>query len=299
MECSYLTVEGISGWVKTRRRDGETARPRVRQDDETAGRRNGRPNENVSALIISGTSPLILTETKVHIPHANEISICNEAIALMPLDIKMLYECNLAGRIKRIGEDVLVFRKRVMADTGAYVKSGEGNQNEGIWQNSIPFEQDVLISFALKIAVVALHVFLGMGKTRTGNEQDTVLVWGVGGWVGAYAVQYAKCVGHAVHAAVSPRHIGRLINLGPYGYMILAGGEEKSQEFFASLFPPNGGLPANLPKALQEGLVEPFYESFTKQDGGLRALKMISRAIHRKIVQENVVLNPQETSLFP
>lgn len=60
-----------------------------------------------------------------------------------------------------------------------------------------------MISFALKIAVVALHVFLGMGKTRTGNEQDTVLVWGVGGWVGAYAVQYAKCVSNLSNAVPS------------------------------------------------------------------------------------------------
>jgi NADPH:quinone reductase-like Zn-dependent oxidoreductase len=41
---------------------------------------------------------------------------------------------------------------------------------------------------------VALQLFLGMGKPNTGNADEKVLVWGAGGAVGTYAVQYAKSV---------------------------------------------------------------------------------------------------------
>jgi hypothetical protein len=33
-----------------------------------------------------------------------------------------------------------------------------------------------------------------MGKPGTGSEEEKVLIWGAGGAVGSYAVQYAKSV---------------------------------------------------------------------------------------------------------
>jgi NADPH:quinone reductase-like Zn-dependent oxidoreductase len=52
----------------------------------------------------------------------------------------------------------------------------------------------VLVDFPLQTAVAALHVFLGMGLPGSGKEKDKVLIWGAGGAVGSYAVQYAKSV---------------------------------------------------------------------------------------------------------
>jgi NADPH:quinone reductase-like Zn-dependent oxidoreductase len=52
----------------------------------------------------------------------------------------------------------------------------------------------VLVDFPLQTAVAALHVFLGMGLPGTGTKKEKVLIWGAGGAVGSYAVQFAKQV---------------------------------------------------------------------------------------------------------
>lgn len=52
----------------------------------------------------------------------------------------------------------------------------------------------MLVDFPLQTAVAALHVFLGMGVPGSGKEEEKVLIWGAGGAVGSYAVQYAKSV---------------------------------------------------------------------------------------------------------
>jgi NADPH:quinone reductase-like Zn-dependent oxidoreductase len=52
----------------------------------------------------------------------------------------------------------------------------------------------VLVNFPLQTAVAALHVFLGMGVPGSGTLEEKVLIWGAGGAVGSYAVQYAKSV---------------------------------------------------------------------------------------------------------
>jgi len=56
-----------------------------------------------------------------------------------------------------------------------------------------------LIDFPLQTAVAALHLFLGMGTPGSGDKAERVLIWGAGGAVGAYAVQYAKSVSRPEH----------------------------------------------------------------------------------------------------
>jgi len=128
------------------------------------------------------------------------------------------------------------------------------------------FEQAVLLEFPLQTAVVALQVFLGMGKPSTGNVDEKVLVWGAGGAVGTYAVQYAKSVGYTVIVTASPRDterkksigasevldykapdtLERLRALGPYKYLITASGDPTSQKTIASLLQPEGGTFASV-----------------------------------------------------
>jgi len=119
-----------------------------------------------------------------------------------------------------------------------------------------------------------------MGKPNTGNADEKVLVWGAGGAVGTYAVQYAKSVGHTIIVTASPRDterqksigasevldykapdtLERLRALGPYKYLITASGDPASQKALASLLQPKGGsyasvlggdfeLPANVKRA--------------------------------------------------
>jgi NADPH:quinone reductase-like Zn-dependent oxidoreductase len=63
----------------------------------------------------------------------------------------------------------------------------------------VPFEQAVLIDFPLQTAVAALHVFLGMDIPGSDKKVGKVLIWGAGGAVGSYAVQYAKSVSGSKH----------------------------------------------------------------------------------------------------
>lgn len=60
------------------------------------------------------------------------------------------------------------------------------------------FEQAVLVDFPMQTAVAALHLYLGMEKPGKGADDEKVLVWGAGGAVGSYAVQYAKSVSATV-----------------------------------------------------------------------------------------------------
>lgn len=52
----------------------------------------------------------------------------------------------------------------------------------------------MLVNFPLQTAVAALHLYLGMEKPGEATRQEKVLVWGAGGAVGSYAVQYVKSV---------------------------------------------------------------------------------------------------------
>ncbi|KAF2864919.1 chaperonin 10-like protein [Massariosphaeria phaeospora] len=251
---------------------------------------------STAALIPSAGDGLEVTEVVAKMPGPGEVLIENHAVAVQPLDVKMLlggytgagplynYPVVLgtsgAGVVKVLGKNVkgLDVGDRVVFDTRAYVKS-EANLREGTWQKlvtadartvarigDVTFEQAVLIDFPLQTAVGALHLFLGMGKPGTGDAEEKVLVWGAGGAVGSYAVQYAKIVGHTIVVTASPHDVerqkklgafevvdykaadvvGRLRELGPYKYLLTASGDVASQKALASLLQPQGGTFASV-----------------------------------------------------
>lgn len=74
----------------------------------------------------------------------------------------------------------------------------------------------MLIDFPLQTAVAALHVFLGMSKPGAGGVEGKVLIWGAGGAVGSYAVQYAKSVSvfNDLISNSSPKGVLTLTRLG-------------------------------------------------------------------------------------
>jgi NADPH:quinone reductase-like Zn-dependent oxidoreductase len=193
------------------------------------------------AAVFPGPRKLLeVDDVQAFHPGTGEVLIRNHAVALQPLDAKMLisgygpsatlqYPAVLgtsgAGVVEELGEGVsgLQIGDRVVFDTKAYVKPDE-NRKQGTWQQlvicdastvakvifgtfrvtrrilthckigGVSFEQAVLVSFPLQTAVAALHVFLGMGLPGSGSMDEKVLIWGAGGAVGSYAVQYAKSV---------------------------------------------------------------------------------------------------------
>jgi NADPH:quinone reductase-like Zn-dependent oxidoreductase len=138
------------------------------------------------------------------------------------------------------------------------------------------------------------------GRVATAAEEK-VLIWGAGGAVGGYAVQYAKSVGYTIIATASPRAASHLKSigastvldyksptivddlraLGPYAYFFTASGDAVSQHAIADLLQPKGGrfasvlpgkdveLPSNVERiyntfsstAQKEG---PVFENFCK-----------------------------------
>ncbi|ORY13420.1 oxidoreductase domain-containing protein [Clohesyomyces aquaticus] len=285
-------------------------------------------SENLAAIFPGGGKVLEVTSCPVNHPAKGEVLIRNYAVAVQPLDAKMLltgyggavslnYPAILgtsgAGIVEELGEDVSLLRigDRVVFDTQAYVKGGDANRREGTWQQlvicgaetvakigGLEFEQAVLIDFPLQTAVVALHLFLGMGKPGTGNSKEKVLIWGAGGAVGSYAVQYAKSVGYELVVTASakdvdrqkrlgasevvdykaPDVVDRLRLLGPYKYLFTASGDLTSQKTLVSLLGSEGGrfasvlggdvkLPSNV-----ERVYLPFSQALQKdQYSGLRS----------------------------
>ncbi|RAR09013.1 oxidoreductase domain containing protein [Stemphylium lycopersici] len=258
------------------------------------------------AALMSGPGrPLQVTEAKTSHAGAGEVLIRNHAVAIQPLDTKILiagygpaaqlnYPAVLgtsgAGIVEKLGEGVqtLAVGDRVVFDTKAYVRVGE-NQRTGTWQQlvigEVPFEQAVLVDFPLQTAVAALHVFLGMGKPGSGNEEEKALIWGAGGAVGSYATQYAKQAGYTIVVTASPRDVERqmklgatavvnyrdadvvdkLRRLGPYKYIFTASGDAASQEALAALAPPGGKFASVLPSAIElPSNVDVLYTAFSQ-----------------------------------
>jgi NADPH:quinone reductase-like Zn-dependent oxidoreductase len=133
------------------------------------------------------------------------------------------------------------------------------------------------------------------GQASQSVAGEKVLIWGAGGSVGGYAVQYSKSVGHTVIATASPRAVEQLKSLGasevldyksptilddlrarmPFKYLYTTSGDEASQKLLAELLQPDGGkFASTLPgKEVQLPLnVERIYEFFgnvTQKDGAV------------------------------
>ncbi|KAF2815753.1 GroES-like protein [Mytilinidion resinicola] len=248
--------------------------------------------QNIAALLPAPSTPLSLTAVPTPAPEKGEVLIKNYCIAIQPLDAKILHAgytgagnlqsfpavlgTSLAGVVEAVGEGVEGFKAgdRVVADTGAYSGVPEKNLRQGCWQKYViagaksvakigdaSFEQAVLVDFPLQTAVAALHNFLGMGKPGTGSADEKVLIWGAGGAVGSYAVQYAKSVGHTVIVTASARDTDRQKSLGasavldykspdiveqlrphgPFRYLFTGSGDPASQKALAALLQPAGG----------------------------------------------------------
>lgn len=106
------------------------------------------------AALMSGPGrPLQVTEAKTSHAGAGEVLIRNHAVAIQPLDTKILiagygpaaqlnYPAVLgtsgAGIVEKLGEGVqtLAVGDRVVFDTKAYVRVGE-NQRTGTWQQLV------------------------------------------------------------------------------------------------------------------------------------------------------------------
>ncbi|KAH7406748.1 oxidoreductase domain-containing protein [Phaeosphaeria sp. MPI-PUGE-AT-0046c] len=240
----------------------------------------GRPGDKLEVRDVQSTQP-----------GPGHILVRNHAVALQPLDAKMLvagygpaaslqYPAVLgtsgAGVVEAVGDGVagIEIGDRVVFDTKAYVEPAE-NRIQGTWQQLVicdarttakigdtAFDQAVLINFPLQTAVAALHVFLGMGVPGSGNKEEKVLIWGAGGAVGSYAVQFAKSVGYTVVVTASPRDIERQKRLGaaavidyksadvveqlrqqgPFKYLFTASGDGSSQKALAELLPSGGKI---------------------------------------------------------
>lgn len=111
-------------------------------------------SQNRAALIPAAGRPLEVTNSEANRPWAGEVLIRNHAVAIQPLDAKMLlagyggagalqkYPAVLgtggAGVVEELGDGVtdLKVGDRVVFDTRAYVK-GDANRREGTWQQLV------------------------------------------------------------------------------------------------------------------------------------------------------------------
>jgi NADPH:quinone reductase-like Zn-dependent oxidoreductase len=108
---------------------------------------------NRAAFLSAPGIPLSLQETDTHNPGPGEVSISNHAIAIQPLDAKMLIAnygpasqltfpailgTSGAGVIKEVGEGVVGLQAgdRVVFDTKAYVDPAV-NKRQGTWQQVV------------------------------------------------------------------------------------------------------------------------------------------------------------------
>lgn len=98
----------------------------------------------------------------------------------------------------RVVSDTPVYKKRE-TKYGGWQKYVVGSESISAKIGDAAFDQAVALPFPLQTAVGALHVYLGMelpGQAPASVAKEKVLIWGAGGSVGGYAVQFAKSVGY-------------------------------------------------------------------------------------------------------
>jgi len=181
-----------------------------------------------------------------------------------------------------------------MTKNGAWQRYVVGNSGWSAKIGDAPFDVAIALPFPLQTAVGAFDVYLGMPRPgqRTSAKEERVLIWGAGGGVGGYAVQYAKSVGYTVIATASPRGFDHLKSLGasnvfdyksptvvddlrklgPYAYMYTTSGDLVSQKALGLLLQPHGGkfastlggqveLPSNVERVYE------FFGNVTQKEG--------------------------------
>ncbi|KAI9862470.1 MAG: hypothetical protein M1813_004321 [Trichoglossum hirsutum] len=245
-------------------------------------------SENLAAWQPGPKANLEIKAAPRYAPEAGEILIKNHAVSIQPFDARIRAEAyvnvpypfilgnTVAGTVEAIGPDVTTVNvgDRVVSDTPTYAH--KETTKWGGWQQYVvskatttaeigdaDFDQAVALPFALQTAVAALHLYLGMEKPgeALAKKGERVLIWGAGGSVGGYAVQYAKSVGYSVVATASPRGfehlrklgasevfdyrsqeaISQLKSLGPFKYAMTTSGDGASQLALAEILQPEGG----------------------------------------------------------
>jgi NADPH:quinone reductase-like Zn-dependent oxidoreductase len=183
--------------------------------------------------------------------------------------------CSIGGTVTAIHSDVetIAVGDRVLTDSPFYLNKKTAY---GAWQKYVlsraittskignaPFPQAVALPFALSTAAIALSEFLGMPRpgSKKVDSKEKVLVWGAGGSVGGYAVQYAKEAGFTIITTASPRSkehltelgasdvldyksstiVQDLIQLGPFKYAITTAADVPSQKAIAEIVKAQGG----------------------------------------------------------
>ncbi|KAF1947524.1 hypothetical protein EJ02DRAFT_499283 [Clathrospora elynae] len=193
-----------------------------------------------AAFMHSQGNALKVTAADVQHPGPGEVLIRNHAVALQPLDMKMLIAVYGSAAQLRYPAVLQCFHTKI------YVEVDE-NLRTDTWQQlvtwdattaaqigDVSFEQPVLVEFPLQTAVAALHVFLGLGVPDSGNKEEKVLIWGTSGAVGSYVVQHRA--GDKAADVVE-----KVRELGPYKYLFTASGDPTSQNALAALLGSTGG----------------------------------------------------------
>jgi NADPH:quinone reductase-like Zn-dependent oxidoreductase len=158
------------------------------------------------------------------------------------------------------------------------------------------------------------------GQRKEAAKEERVLIWGAGGAVGGYAVQYAKSVGYIVIATASPawkKHlealgasavldyksehtIGHVRKLGPYAFMFTTSGDPQSQKSLGLLLQPEGGtfastlagdveLPSNVKRVYEKfSMITQSDEAKNRDFARWWYGEYLGKAIRERIVQPSL-----------
>lgn len=182
-------------------------------------------------------APLDLEEYVPTVPGEGQVQIELKATSLSPLDWKRIAKSPFIPSYPHVlGMDIA----GIVVDKGTSTRYEVGDRIMGIgsvgWSDGNSFQLHVLIHerdacqipqgvsftdvatvpFALATAFCALFLNLGLSlptASTTGKDQ-TVLIWGASGSVGAYAVQLALLAGYRVVATCSAQSISYVQSLG-------------------------------------------------------------------------------------
>jgi NADPH:quinone reductase-like Zn-dependent oxidoreductase len=203
---------------------------------------------NSAAWLNSALAQLEVGDAPYTPPAADQILVCNRAVAVNPLEWiiqvagPLIYRwlkyptvigSDVAGEVVALGTDVTRFKvgDRVLGHAVGTDKDSNSAAEGGFQHytlvlermaspipDALEFEHAVVLPLAVSTASCALfqHDQLGLAHP-SGNPRptgQTVLVWGGSTSVGSQAIQLAKAAGYEVVTTCSPHNFDYVLRLG-------------------------------------------------------------------------------------
>ena len=202
-------------------------------------------SKNIAAVLDKKFGTIELVERPIPTPKSGEILLRNKAVAGNPVEWMVrdygfgiteyptVLGSDVSGIIEQVGPNVTKFQvgDRIVGYASVLYTS---NADNGAWQtytlldekcvtllpSHVSFEEGCIFPMALSTTINAFFVQFGLEKPSIAQPAikaaagQGLLIWGGGGAMAAFMIQFGKLLGFTVYTTANMKHEDRLRRLG-------------------------------------------------------------------------------------